>query len=135
MQAIVDTRRRARRVGLELRRGEPLDPGTVAFLAEWIGSAPAGRSTADLCVAALTHLWFETDGPVMAEEYIELWRERTGGEPPTDGAPQVRRNERRMRRRGPYDTPAAWVHGQWFFAHDRPDQIVERFEQLGLVEA
>jgi hypothetical protein len=47
----------------------------------------------------------------------------------------VRRNERRMRRRGPYDTPAAWVHGQWFFAHDRPAQIAHRLDQLGWAAA
>jgi hypothetical protein len=36
-----------------------------------------------------------------------------------------------MRRRGPYDTPAAWVHGQWFFAHDRGAQIADRLDALG----
>jgi hypothetical protein len=40
-----------------------------------------------------------------------------------------------MRRRGPYDTPAAWVHGQWFFAHDRPEQIAHRLDQLGWTAA
>jgi len=29
------------------------------------------------------------------------------------------------------DTPAAWVHGQWFFAHDRLVQIGERLDDLG----
>ena len=33
--------------------------------------------------------------------------------------------------RGPYDTPAAWVHGQWFFAHDRSAQIGARLDDLG----
>ena len=37
-----------------------------------------------------------------------------------------------MRRRGPYDTAAAWVHGQWFFAHDRVEQIGHRLDELGL---
>ena len=43
----------------------------------------------------------------------------------------MRRNEKLMRRRRPYDTPAAWVHGQWFFAHDRLVQIGERLDSLG----
>ena len=43
----------------------------------------------------------------------------------------MRRNERLMRRRRPYDTPAAWVHGQWFFAHDRLAQIAARLDELG----
>ena len=40
-----------------------------------------------------------------------------------------------MRRRGGYDTPAAWVHGQRFFAHDRLVQIGERLDDLGWTAA
>ena len=51
--------------------------------------------------------------------------------PPQPGEETLRRNERRMRRRGPYDTPAAVVGGRWYFAHDRPAQIVDWVEELG----
>ena len=56
----------------------------------------------------------------------------SGGEPApaAQGARAVRRNERRMRRRGPYDTAAAWVHGRWFFAQDRLQQIGHRLDEL-----
>ncbi len=36
-----------------------------------------------------------------------------------------------MSRRGPYETPAAWVAGRWFFAQDRPQQIADWLDQLG----
>ena len=65
------------------------------------------------------------DGPVDRRRLRRaLARASSAASPRADGAARgVRRNERRMRRRGPYDTPAAWVHGQWFFAHDRSAQI------------
>ena len=40
-----------------------------------------------------------------------------------------------MRRRGPYDTAAAWVHGRWFFAQDRVEQIGHRLDELGWTAA
>lgn len=134
--AVADARRLGRRSGLELTRGEPLAAATTAFLAEWVAAAPQGPAVEAFCVAALRRLWFETDGPVAAGDYATLWHECVGGAPPLarkgDG---VARNERRMRRRGPYDTPAAWVHGQWFFAHDRLAQIAERLDDLGWTAA
>jgi 2-hydroxychromene-2-carboxylate isomerase len=36
-----------------------------------------------------------------------------------------------MRRRGPYDVPAAVLGTSWWFAHDRLDQIAERLDELG----
>ena len=36
-----------------------------------------------------------------------------------------------MRRRRLYDTPAAVVGGQWFFAHERLAQIGHRLDELG----
>jgi hypothetical protein len=50
-----------------------------------------------------------------------------------DPNPQgVRAAEERMRRRnGPYDTPAAVIGRRWWFAQDRPAQIVERLDELG----
>jgi 2-hydroxychromene-2-carboxylate isomerase len=130
--AILDARRLGRRVGLVLSREQPLSAEATAYLAEWAASAPQGRALTGFCVEALRRLWFSTDGPVSAAEYAPIWRERLGGERPwPGGAATTRANERLMRRRGPYDTPAAWVHGQWFFAHDRPAQIAERLDRLG----
>lgn len=130
--AIGDARRLGRRAGLVLSRSEALTSGATAFLAEWSASAPQGRELTRFCVEALRRLWFATDGPVGPADYAALWREQLGGEPPVaSGADAVRRNERLMGRRGPYDTPAAWVHGQWFFAHDRLAQIGDRLDGLG----
>jgi 2-hydroxychromene-2-carboxylate isomerase len=130
--AITDARRLGRRLlGLELMRVEPLAAGETAFLAAWAAATPQGDPLIDFCSEALKRIWFETDGRVRPDDYAELWRERLGGEPPAPDSAGTGRNERLMRRRGPYDTPAAWVHGQWFFAHDRPVQIGERLDSLG----
>jgi 2-hydroxychromene-2-carboxylate isomerase len=128
--AIVDARRLARRAGLVLTREEPLAAESTAFLAEWAAAASQGPALTSFCVEALRRLWFATDGPVGQSGYAAIWRERFAAEPPVadDG---VRRNERLMRRRRPYDTPAACVHGQWFFAHDRLVQIGDRLDTLG----
>jgi len=129
--AIADARRLGRRAGLELARGEPLAAGETAFLAEWAAAALPGPALTGFCAEAMRRLWFGTDGEIEPESYAALWRERLGSEPSAGGAGAVRRNERLMARRGPYDTPAAWVHGQWFFAQDRPAQIVARLDDLG----
>jgi hypothetical protein len=132
--AIDDARRLFRRSELVLGRSRPVAPGDVAFLAGWAASVPPSPALTRFCVAALGLLWLTTDGPVLADEHAALWRTAFGSEPPGGidaGMDAVRRNERRMARRGPYDTPAACVHGQWFFAHDRLPQIAARLEALG----
>ena len=134
--AIEDARRRGRRAGLALSRSEPLAADATAFLARWAAPAPQGPALTRFCVEALRRLWFATDGPVRAADYAAVWRDRFGAAPPVASAEDaVRRNERLMRRRGPYDTPAACVHGQWFFAHDRLVQIGERLDDLGWTAA
>ncbi|HET8672696.1 MAG TPA: hypothetical protein VFL87_03610 [Thermoleophilaceae bacterium] len=120
--AIVDARRLAARSGLVLGRDDPVDPEATAFLAEWAAPAAPER----FCVEALRRVWFDGHGPLDEARFRDLWT----GEPAPDPE-AVRRNERLMRRRGPYDTPAAWLHGRWYFAHDRLVQIGERFDELG----
>jgi 2-hydroxychromene-2-carboxylate isomerase len=130
--AIADARRLGARSGLVLSREEPLEPALVSFLAEWVGETRQGPNLVRFCVEAMRELWFGSAGPVPRVELAALWREQLGGEPPLSVTSHgVRRNERHMRRRGPYDTPAAWVHGQWFFAHDRLPQIEQRLDELG----
>jgi 2-hydroxychromene-2-carboxylate isomerase len=130
--AVEDATRLFRRSGLVLGRGA-LAPQDVAFLAGWAASATPGQALTTFCVAASRRLWLTDDGPVLAADYRPLWRRCFGTEPPehADAEEALRRNERRMGRRGPYDTPAAWVHGQWFFAHDRLPQIAARLDGLG----
>jgi len=129
--AIADARRLGRRAGLELSRDDPLAAGETAFLAEWVAAAPAGPALTGFCADAMRLLWFGSDGALDREAHAASWREHLGSDPPGGGAGAVRRNERLMARRGPYDTPAAWVHGQWFFAQDRPAQIASRLDELG----
>ena len=126
--AIVDSRRRARRLGLELVRTEPLAAEDVGFLAEWTAAAPQGPALTGFCRDALHELWFRSSDTPSPADYVALWHARFEGEPSTG---DVDSNERLMRRRKPYDTPAAWIHGRWFFAHDRLAQIGERLDALG----
>ncbi len=134
--ALVDARRLARRGGLELSRTEPLPAAATAFLARWAAAVPHGSGRTDFCVAAMRRLWFETDGPVDEAPYADLWHEHVVTEgtgppvtPPAGGA------EPRLRARRLYDTPAAVVHGQWFFAHERLDQVEHRLDELGWTAA
>lgn len=129
--AVIDAQRLARRAGLELSRTEPLPAKTTAFLAAWAAAAPPGPKRPAFCAAAMRHLWFESDGPVSREPYIALWHEHVGGGPPEDRDERAGTSEGAMRRRGLYDTPVALVHGQWFFAHERLDQIEHRLSELG----
>ncbi|HMJ32473.1 MAG TPA: hypothetical protein VK501_01045 [Baekduia sp.] len=136
--AVQDARRLARRSGRVLGRDAPIPPADVAFLAKWAAAADGdGPALTAFCVAALSRLWLAPEAPIDREDYTELWREAFGAEPPGEevaadgGSAPVRRNERRMARRGPYDTPAAWFHGEWSFAHDRPAQIAARLDDLG----
>jgi 2-hydroxychromene-2-carboxylate isomerase len=132
--AFTDARRLAKRQGLTLSRAEPWDPVAANLLAEWVACAPQGAALTRFCVEAMRRLWFDIEGRGQPD-LGALWREELGGELRLDGARRVRRNQRRMRLRGIYDVPAAWVHGQWFFAHDRPAQIEQRLNDLGWTAA
>src|SRR4051794_18763520 len=127
--AIVDARRLARRGGLELARTAPVKAADTAFLAEWVSATAQGPALTRFTLEALTEIWFEPSPPPSPPEFAPLWRKHFGHEPPTAGA--LEENEELMRRRKPYDPPAAWIHGQWFFAHDRLTQIGERLDTLG----
>jgi 2-hydroxychromene-2-carboxylate isomerase len=133
--ALVDGRRLARRLGLTMGRGEPIDPESVRFLAAWTALGPQGPALQAFAEEAMTRLWFDGDGPVEREPYAALWRERLGSEPPDEnssGAQEaLRANERHMARSGPYETPAAKIGGRWDFAQDRPRQIGAWLDELG----
>jgi 2-hydroxychromene-2-carboxylate isomerase len=133
--AVADARRLARRSGLELSRSEPLPAAATAFLAGWAAAIPDAGVRAAFSSAAMRVLWLESDGSVDEDPYAVLWRRHVGGEPPAAAADDVERTERRMRKRGLYDTPIAVVHGQWFFAHERLEQIEHRLDELGWAAA
>ena len=117
--AIVDARRLAHRRGRILSRDAPLAPTAVAGLAARAMALPEAERLA-FCVRACEALWL--GGPDVDD----------AGAADEDA---VRENERRMVRRGPYDTPAAVIGRDWWFAHDRLAQIGERLDQLGWTAA
>jgi 2-hydroxychromene-2-carboxylate isomerase len=125
--ALTDARRIARRLGMGLSRSAPVDPGATAFLARWAAAAPQGPARTAFCADAMRAVWLMSDGPVAPEPFAALWREHIGGEPPNETAGA----DPKLRGRGLYDTPAAVVHGQWFFAHERLEQIEHRLDELG----
>jgi 2-hydroxychromene-2-carboxylate isomerase len=130
--AITDAARLARRSAMTLVRRQPVPAQDTAFLAEWVAAAGHGAAELSFCVAAIRRLWFESDGTVERGPYLDLWRQHTGSEePPVQDA--RRAWEARMARRGPYETPAVWVAGRWYFAHDRAEQICEWLDTLGWV--
>jgi 2-hydroxychromene-2-carboxylate isomerase len=133
--ALTDARRLAERRGMTLARAEPWDPVAPGVVAEWVAGATQGPALTRFCVEAMRRLWFDTDGDGQPTGLGALWRLEMGDAPREHGGRHVRRNARRMRVRGMYDVPAAWVHGQWFFAHDRPVQIAERLDDLGWAPA
>jgi 2-hydroxychromene-2-carboxylate isomerase len=114
--ALADARRLARRAGLTIGRAEPPDPEWCASLACRAAGLPEPER-GDFCRSAMRHIWLES----AARE-----PQQSGGD-----VRALHANERRMRRAGPYETPAAVVHGQWFFAHDRAAQIESRIVELG----
>lgn len=130
--AITDAGRLGRRSQLVLSRHQPLSADDCAFLAAWVATTAQGPALSRFCAAAMRELWFSSDGPIDQTAFIALWDEHVGGEPPsTDGTAAVLANERLMARRKPYDTPTAWIHGQWFYAHERLAQIDTRLDDLG----
>ena len=133
--AVVDAARLARRDGRELARAESVTAESAAFLADWASAAPTDVQRTAFSVAALRRLWFESDGRVEPEDFRDLWRMHGDGDPPSNGAGAARRAERGMRLRRLYDTPVAVVAGQWFFAHERLDQIEHALDELGWVAA
>jgi 2-hydroxychromene-2-carboxylate isomerase len=128
--AITDARRLARRGGLALARQAPLDAAEGAFLAEWVAGGEPGAALLGFTTAAIRRLWFESATVPDPRSFLDLWQRHMQGDPAPD-ASAVRACERRMARRGPYDTPAAWVAGRWYFAHDRGPQICEWLDALG----
>jgi 2-hydroxychromene-2-carboxylate isomerase len=136
--ALLDARRLAARSGRTLGRDTVVAPEDVAFLARWVATAdtPSHALTA-FCVGALGRLWLmdpaDGGGELDPDGYAALWRATfDGAEPPAlrDEDP-VARNEHRMARRKMYDVPAAWCAGRWWFAHDRPAQVVAWLDALG----
>ena len=130
--AVSDARRLGLRRGLVLARRAPVAAQDTAFLSAWVAAAPQSPDLQRFCVAAMDRLWFSGgEDPVEEAGYARLWTSIMGAPPVAAPDGVVRAVEQRMVARGPYDTPAAVVHGQWFFAQDRAAQIADRLDDLG----
>lgn len=126
--AVQDAGRLARRTGMWLSRDMPLAASDTAFLAAWTAGIADDDARAAFCEAAMRRLWLETAEPVDPAQFAALYAEHVGGEPPTAAPPAAVPG---LPRRGLYDTPAARVQGEWFFAHERIPAIEHRLDELG----
>lgn len=121
--AVEDSRRLALREGRSLGRSTPLSADDCAHLAAWTQHARAHPRQADFAAAALEQLWFSgaaPDAAVFAQLHLQL----LGTAAPSGQAHQaLAANHARLLARGHWESPAACVEGEWFFAHERLPQI------------
>ncbi len=131
--AMEDARRLAASLGMEIIRKEAPTSEETAFVAAW---AEAGREDGDeyfFIEKALSYIWKSNDA-INRENITEVYLDAFDQDPPDDFSvyeARVRKNEKRLVKKGHWESPAALVYGQWYFAHERLDQIAERLDYLG----
>ncbi|TXI83709.1 MAG: hypothetical protein E6Q40_10620 [Cupriavidus sp.] len=134
VHAITDSRRLAQRDGRSLRRAAPLSSAACAFLAAWTVAAESSPGCNAFVAAALEKLWFASDDAPTPESYAPLYASHIGSAPPpvseTHDA-ELAANRQRLLKLGHWESPAAHVAGEWFFAHERLQQIDARLAALG----
>ncbi len=129
--AVLDATRLAARLGIAFSRKETVSPQVVRYLADWVSAREPHSTLTDFSVAAAKAIWVEGVDPADQAHFVHLWDEIVGGTPPGPGSGRVEANQKLMKKRGPYDVPAAWVRGQWFFAHERGERISQTLDELG----
>lgn len=134
LHAVYDSRRLAQREGRELSRQQPLPSADCAFLASWTEAARGHAHMIDFAAAALNQLWFQSSGTPLPADFQKLYTQCLGSAaatttPASDVA--LARNTARLHQLGHWESPAARVDGQWFFAHERLQQIDELLKKLG----
>lgn len=129
LHAVRDADRLARRDGRRLSRHQPLSAADTAFLARWIEGLRGQPGMAAFAVAAIEQLWrVDGDAQPQPETFAALYRRLTGNAAPTADAAAdagLVANAARLRRLGHWESPAARIGGEWFFAHERLAQIGE----------
>ncbi|HKY92587.1 MAG TPA: hypothetical protein VJM11_16180 [Nevskiaceae bacterium] len=120
--AIVDAGRLLEREGKRLTRRLPLSSEDTAFLACWTQASQDRPALGEFAAAALAQLWLGGNDPVRADDFAALHRQFLGSEPPADDAgvrDALAANRQRLLARGHWESPAARLDGEWFFAHER----------------
>lgn len=132
--ALIDTGRLLGRGARRLTRSAPLNPDSTAFLAAWTQAARAEPGAAAFAAAALEQLWLSSNGPVRREDFVDLHRRLLGRDPPRIDAETrhsaLAGNHRRLLAKGHWESPAARLEGEWFFAHERLPHLERRLAQL-----
>lgn len=129
--AVLDATRLAARLGVSFTRTKTISPQAVRYLAEWVSAREPHPSVTAFAVAAAKAIWVSGADPADHGFFAKLWDEHVGGSPPGPGSGRIEDNEKLMKKRGPYDVPAAWLRGQWFFAHERGERIAQTLDELG----
>lgn len=134
--ALVDARRLARRTGRVLLRTEPISAASMAYLARFTESLRGTPHQADFAEAALDAVWFGERLP-SPSDMRALFQRIVGASPPStfrkDAALDraLATNHARLVRRGHWESPACWVEGAWYLAHERIPQIDEHLAKDG----
>lgn len=129
--AVEDARRLAPRQGLALARTQPHAADACAFLAHWTEALRGHAAMVPFAAAALDAIWNRDTAPDEAA-LAALHRQLVGQEPASerhDAA--LYDNHVLLLRRGHWESPAARVGGEWFFAHERLPQIGDHLRALG----
>ena len=132
--ALKDADRLLRRSGRTLSRKTEIESKDVHFLAAWTEAARARDAAAPFAAAALSELWLAEEGTIDEKRYREIYDSTVHAAPPAPSASldaDLARNAARLRSRGHWETPAVWVAGEWFFAHERASQVGELLTRLG----
>lgn len=132
LHALQDATRLSRRGGhTGLLRSEPVTADAVAFLAHWCEALAMPADRLRFASAALEALWCDGRSGLQREAFAQLHRQLTGQLPASGDAQgaALARNAQRLRQRGHWESPAACLAGEWFFAHERLAQIAQRLDQ------
>lgn len=132
--SLIDTARLLRRQGRVLARSEPIAPRDVAFLAAWTEAARVRGKELELATDILAAVWERSEPIVERGALAAIYQRVVGEAPPRDRASWdriVTRNEQQLRARGHWETPAARIAGEWFFAHERIETMGELLTSLG----
>ncbi|MDP3857254.1 MAG: hypothetical protein Q8Q73_05750 [Stagnimonas sp.] len=133
VHAVRDSAALLRRQGQSLRRVSPLAAAEVCYLAEWTLYAQLqGQDPVAFADRALRRLWRDAADPADHVAFRRLYAECYPGLPLPDHCLRDRldAHHRALQQRGHWDSPAAWVEGRWYFAHERLPAITDWLRRL-----